>query len=259
MIPFDTCQIAKGYAENRPYFHPRVIERIKSYLNLSRNLTMALDVGCGAGLSTIALLEIADRVVGVDASQTMIRSAIQKEGVEYFNYPAEYLPFKKQFELITLSGSLNWVDRASFFSEARKVITDEGFVVIYDNDIIGVMEEDNLFEKWYRSAYLEKFPRPPRDESPILEKEAAGYGFNLEFSENYTNQIQFKMNDFLKYLFTQSNITSALDKKLEAAENIKKWLSSSLSPFFNSQKKSIRFGGYIWYLKKKAAQSLNSE
>ena len=245
MIPFDTSEIAKGYAENRPYFHPRVIERIKSYLNLSKKLAMALDVGCGAGLSTIALLKIAERAVGVDGSQTMIRSAIQKEGVEYFNYPAEHLPFKKQFELITLSGSLNWVDRARFFSEARKIITDDGYVVIYDNDNLGVMEKDNRFEKWYRNAYLEKFPRPPRDESPILEKEAAGYGFELEFCENYTNKIQFEMNNFIKYLFTQSNITSALDKKLEEAGNVKKWLSSSLSPLFNSQEKSIKFGGYI--------------
>jgi SAM-dependent methyltransferase len=250
MMPFDTPELAKGYADNRPYFHPRVIGRIKSYLNLSKKIAMALDVGCGAGLSTIALLEIAERVAGVDASPTMIGAAIQKEGVEYFNYPAEHLPFKLTFDLITLSGSLNWIDRARFFAEARKVLTTEGYVVIYDNDILGIMVGDTRFENWYHNAYLKKFPRPPRDESPILEEEAAGYGFKLEFTENYTNQIQFKRNDFIKYLFTQSNIASALENKSERPSNIQKWLDTSLKPFFNFYERSITFGGYIWYLRR---------
>lgn len=250
MKPFDTPEIAKGYADNRPYFHPRVIGRIKSYLNLSEKFTMALDVGCGAGLSTIALLEIAERVIGVDAARAMICSAIKKEGIEYFNYPAEHLPFKQKFDLITLSGSINWIDRARFFSEAKRVLNDEGLVVIYDNDILGIMEEDRRFGKWYHNTFLDKFPRPPRDESSILEEEATGYGFKLEFTEIYTNQIQFKLNDFIKYLFTQLNITSALDNKLEHASNIKEWLNSSLRPFFNYHERTIKFGGYIWYLRK---------
>ena len=50
---FDTPETAKGYARNRPYFHPHVIGRVKSYLNPAEKLNAALDVGCGAGLSTV--------------------------------------------------------------------------------------------------------------------------------------------------------------------------------------------------------------
>jgi len=68
--------------------------------------------------------------------------------------------------------------------------------------------------------------------------------------ENYVNQVQFKLDDFIKYLFTQSNITSALDNELESASNIQDWLYSSLREFFNSNEKTIRYGGYILYLRK---------
>ncbi len=80
---FDTPETAKGYATDRPFFHPVVISNVKSYLNLTKKVKIALDVGCGAGLSTLALLEIADKAVGVDSSESMINSAIQKKGIEY--------------------------------------------------------------------------------------------------------------------------------------------------------------------------------
>jgi len=116
---FNTPEAAKGYATDRPFFHPVVISHIKSYLNINKKLNIALDVGCGAGLSTIALLEVAKKVIGVDSSETMISSAIQREEIEYFRYPAENLPFKEKFNLITLAGSINWIDRFRFFHEAN--------------------------------------------------------------------------------------------------------------------------------------------
>jgi SAM-dependent methyltransferase len=247
---FHTPEIAKGYADSRPYFHPLVIGRIKSYLDLSKKLNIALDVGCGAGLSTIALLEIAERVIGVDPSEPMISSAIMKEGIEYFNYPAEHLPFNQKFDLITLSGSINWIDRDKFFSEAKRIISNECFVIIYDNNFLGIIEEDDRFKQWYQHEYLAKFPKPYRDESPFTQKEAAKHEFEFVKSENYSNNVNFKLSDFINYLFTQSNITSILDRKPDQAENINKWLTSSLGSLFRSQEKTFKFGGNIWYLKR---------
>jgi len=83
---FDAAEVAKGYAKNRPYFHPGVIRKIKDYIGVDRKLKRALDVGCGAGLSTLALLEIAEKVIGVDSSEAMIGSTIEHENIQYFNY-----------------------------------------------------------------------------------------------------------------------------------------------------------------------------
>jgi len=247
MSYFKTATVSKGYAKSRPYFHPVVIKRIKSYLGLKRKYQRALDVGCGAGLSTLALKEIAEHVIGVDSSKAMIDSAIKDERIEYNNYPAEYLPFDWEFELITLAGSINWINRADFFREAKRLLKDDRFVVVYDNTILGIMEEDSDFENWYQGTYLQKFPKPPRDESPITKEEARGYGFDFVHSETYSNKVKFSLNRFLDYLFTQSEITVAIEN--QNSDSIRDCLSSSLEPFFESQERTLLFGGYIWYLK----------
>ncbi len=247
---FTTQKISRGYAADRPYFHPKVIKRITSYLKLSQKLTAALDVGCGAGMSTRALLEISGKVIGVDSSANMIRSAIRREGLEYVNCRAEELPFIRKFDLITLSGSINWIDRRAFFPKANKMLEEESYLIIYDNNTLGIMEENKQFEKWYVEAFSKRYPKPPRDESPILKPEARRYGFEFEAAENYTNQVTFKLDSFIKYLFTQSNITAALNDGLETSPSIRQWLDASLRPFFGGLERTIRFGGYIWYLKK---------
>ena len=189
MSYFDTSEVASGYARSRPYFHPEVMQRVKSNLSLTQKYSRALDVGCGAGLSTIALAEIAENIIGVDSSDAMVRSAIQDDRVEYFNYAAENLPFDVKFDLITLAGSINWIDRPKFFGEAKRILRRRGSVVIYDNTILGIMEENEGFETWYKSAYLSKYPKPPRDESPLAPKETLGHGFEFTDSENYTNEV----------------------------------------------------------------------
>lgn len=247
---FSAKETATGYATDRPYSHPVVISSIKSYLHLTHKFPLALDVGCGAGMSSLALLEIADNVVGVDSSEAMINSAIQNDNIQYFHCTAEQMPFDRKFDLVTLAGSINWIDRGRFFSEARRVLKDENYVVIYDNDILGIMQEDKRFEGWYSDEFSGRFPRPPRDESPLLKEEAMEYGFEFEKTEDYTNPIQFDLNSFIKYLFTLSNITSVPEHEAGRAAHIQEWLNGALAPFFAFSRKTIIFGGYIWYLKK---------
>ncbi len=250
MTLFTSQKISQGYAADRPYTHPEVIRRIKSYLKLSQKLNIALDVGCGAGMSTLALLAICHKVIGVDSSANMVRSAIRQEGLEYLNCPAEELSFNQEFDLITLSGSINWIDRSKFFPRAAEIMANGSYLVVSDNNILGIMEEDERFETWYVEAFSRRYPRPPRDESPIFKPEARRYGFEFETAENYTNLVKFRLDNFIKYLFTQSNITAALNAEPETAPRIQEWLTSSLKPYFGDHERTIRFGGYIWYLKR---------
>ena len=246
---FSTKSVAKGYSKDRPYVHPEIIKKIKLQLNLSEKVKYALDVGCGAGLSTIALKEVAKNVIGVDSSESMINSAIKDDNIKYYNFPAEYLPFSYKFDLITLAGAINWIDRSKFFVEAKNILNDEGIVVVYDNYILGIMEENDRFEVWYTNEYLKRYPKPPRDESTITNEEAAKYGFVKIDSENYTNKVKFTLEKFIKYMFTQSNITTVLENQTEDCDHIKEWFASSLPHFFDGHERSLVFGGYIWYLK----------
>ena len=72
------------------------MKKIRECTGLEGKFENALDVGCGTGLSTIALLEIAEHVTGTDNSHEMITVAqVQnEEKIPYFHAPAEHLPFK---------------------------------------------------------------------------------------------------------------------------------------------------------------------
>jgi ubiquinone/menaquinone biosynthesis C-methylase UbiE len=245
---FNTNTVAEGYSKDRPYLHPEIIQRVKLKLKLSNKVGYALDVGCGAGLSTIALKEVAKNIVGVDSSEKMIKSAIQSKNIEYFNYPAEHLPFRNKFDLVTVAGALNWINRQKFFTEAKNILSKTGVIIVYDIYILGVMEKEKKFKTWYINEYLKRYPKPPRDESQITSKEAMSYGLEFD-SEDYNGEAKFTLDSYIKYMFTQSNITTAINNKVETSESIKKWFASSLVPFFGAHEKTLKFGGYIWYLR----------
>jgi hypothetical protein len=65
MSYFASADVAKDYAGNRPHFHAEAMRRIRAFAGLRGRLPRALDGGCGAGLSRLAVTELAGRVVGV--------------------------------------------------------------------------------------------------------------------------------------------------------------------------------------------------
>ena len=71
---FSYPSAAERYAKGRPYLHPPVIDRIGAIVCPSGKVERALDVGCGTGHSTLALTEIADEVIGADASWAMMEA-----------------------------------------------------------------------------------------------------------------------------------------------------------------------------------------
>src|ERR1051325_4287319 len=71
--PFAASVMAAGYARFRPPLHGLILERVARRVDLSAGI--ALDVGCGAGLSTAALNPIAARRIGIDPAEAMLRHA----------------------------------------------------------------------------------------------------------------------------------------------------------------------------------------
>ena len=82
---FNPKTAAERYSKGRPGFHNNTIKHIKDYLHLDSKLNNALDIACGTGLSTKALLEIATNVYGTDISQEMLNFARQTRPNSLFN------------------------------------------------------------------------------------------------------------------------------------------------------------------------------
>jgi len=247
---FSPKSAAQRFAKGRPYFHPIIVERIKDFLSISKPLSSALDVGCGTGLSTIALKEVAKSVVGLDASAEMIALAPEENGVKYFVAPTESLPFdENEFDLITLSQVFHWLDRDKFLAEANRVLRPDGWLVAYDNYFSGQMIENQDFQLWYREEYLKKYSTPPRAKITFTSENTNPSGFHLLKEEWYENTIEFSLEGLVDYLVTQSNVIAVVEGGTEEIEETRMWLTEGLRHLFRSSKKEKSlFNAPIWYL-----------
>jgi hypothetical protein len=111
---------------------------------------------------------------------------------------------------------------------------------------------DDTFATWFSSTYLSHFPSPPRASAALTEIEAAQHGLSLEHQEQFTNVVDFSLNELVGYLTSQSNVIARIESGQETLDEIRQWLSDTLLPLFSVERKSFLFGGWIWYLHKPA-------
>ncbi len=154
---------AERYAKSRPFFHPLVIKRIKEF-TACEQFKLALDVGCGTGQSTLALLEIADQVTGTDISAEMLSQTPKDLRLRFFQSPAEKLPFENEtFDLVTVGLAFHWFEREKFLSEANRVLHPNGWLVIYNKWFTCEMKENLDFKTWCHEEHFKRYPSPLRN------------------------------------------------------------------------------------------------
>lgn len=245
-------RVAAGYARHRPQYHPLIMDKIRQHIGLDGKLDHALDVGCGTGLSTAALQALAHHVVGTDSSAAMIAVAnqLQQEQLTFHCTPAEELPFAAQsFDLLTVCGAINWIDRSRFLPEAKRVLKENAWLIIYDNFITDQMQETPAYTQWYQAQFLSRYPKPPRDETQLTVAEADGHGFTFA-AENYTNELAMSRADYIEFMLTQSNVISAVDMGDESLSVAREWMQTSLVDIIPEPVGTFHFAGYIWYLQR---------
>jgi len=244
--------VAERYAQYRPYFHPLVIKKIKNYLGFKKSVNLALDVGCGTGQSTVALKKIASSVIGVDISTDMLRLAEEKPGIRYIQSAAESLEIldSNSFDLLTTSLAFHWFDQKKFFAEAKRLLKEKAWLVIYNNGFSGQMRSNTDFQPWVEQVYVNRYTTPPRNSIPLTPESAKEYGFEFAHQEDYENDVQFTVEELSAYLTTQSNVILATEQGNEKGEDVYRWLVAQATPFFHAEKETFVFDGYIWFLQK---------
>jgi len=227
---------AERYARGRPYFQPLVVERVKRVCCPDDELDRALDVGCGTGQSTVALAAIAKEVVGADASIAMLKHAQRHPRVSYARGRAEGLPFRPvSFDLITVGLAFHWFDRQRFLHEAKRVLRHEGWLVIFDDQFSGRMNENEEYALWNKEHYARRFPAPPRNTVPFTDDDAHNCGFAPRAHERFTHTVTFTPEQLVSYLLTHSNVIAAAEGGTEDIQSIAGWLGASIRPLFKSE------------------------
>jgi SAM-dependent methyltransferase len=245
---FDSRTAAERFARGRPFFHPLVIDQVRKFLCLKNPVRSALDIGCGTGLSSAALKDIAHRIAAMDLSAEMISHAKKENGIHYLIASGETLPFgEDEFDLITISQVFHWLDRTRFFAEAEHVLKETGWLVIYDNYLSDEMTDNPRYCPWFREVFLDKYPTPPRNWAAFDPNDTEQDGFFLANSEVIKNPISFTLESFVEFLLTLTNIIAAVEGGRETAAEAARWLTAELGPFFHGEE-SFTFSAPIWFL-----------
>jgi SAM-dependent methyltransferase len=248
---FEHDRVAAGYASARPLLHREAFARVRELIRPAAPVSHALDVGCGTGLSTVALGDLARAVTGVDAALAMLRQATTAEHVRYVACTAEALPFRRgSFDLIVACGSIDWVDPTRFLPGAEELLVSGGWLIPLDFGDAGWSRELPGLERWYHEVFEQAFPRPPARDPLVTSEEAARFGFFPPATHAFESECPFTAAQYADFLMTESNVIAAVEYGVRTAAEAKAWLEAQLHPLFRGESRALAFGGYIQLLRK---------
>ena len=202
-------------------------------------------------MSALALAAHAKRVVAMDASGDMLARTTSHPRVAYVGGLAEALPFPGgTFDLITVGLAFHWFDQAAFLDGARRVLGEQGWLVVYNVRFSGEMLGNPDFTRWWTDSYLNRFPPPVRRGQVPVDAEAARYGFELLHASQLESRVDLSLAQFVEYLTTHSNVIEAVQRGRTSLEATIFWLRATLLPLFAGSQASFRFDGTVWILRK---------
>ena len=155
---YDSERLAAAYARDRPPIHERILRAAR----LGRQADLALDIGCGAGLSTAALAPLAKRAIGLEPVSTMLthRRTVARDA-SFVIGRAECLPFAAEsFDLVAAAGSMNYTDLPAALAEIGRVLTRDGTFLLYDFSTGRRSVGGDELADWFDS-FERRFPWPP--------------------------------------------------------------------------------------------------
>jgi SAM-dependent methyltransferase len=246
--PFTDASSAERYARGRPYFHPLVMARIRERLVTSAGPQLALDAGCGTGLSSRALLAITESVIALDCSLAMLARVPRDRRIRPVVASCEQIPLASQsVDLVAAGCVIHWLNLKLFMSEAHRILKPGGSVVVYDNYFMSNQPEIAGFREWFDQQYQPRYPSPPRNRVPIDDPAVwSAHGFALTHYERYENSQTYSLDRLIDYLVTQSNIISAVEGAREEIGSVRAWLTSTLVPFFaDARERRFLYSGPI--------------
>ena len=240
---YDSARLAAAYAFDRPPVHQRILRSAR----LGRHADRALDVGCGAGLSTAALAPLARHVIGLEAAPAMLthcRTVAPR--ARFVIGAAERLPFGAgTFDLVTAAGALNYADLPPALAEIARVLTPDGKFLLYDFSEGRRSPDDDALADWFAS-FERRFPWPPgwRPLDP-RELPLGPSGLRLLDYAGIELRLPITFEAYLRYTVSGMNVDSAITRGVSSAEEAEIWCRETLAAVFAAGAVTVVVPGYL--------------
>lgn len=248
---FDSEWGAGKYATSRPGVHAKIVERIRESLSIPGSVELAVDVGCGTGMSTRTLGRIARRVIGVDPSQFMLAEAERAGGGAcYIRGSAEALPLPGGCaDLVTMSQVYHWCETEKLLSEAARILVPGGWLIVYDSYFSPTEGGLAGLLQWMNTELWRGYPVPPRVALP----DPANFfhpAFELVRVEVVEQSIPMDGDRFTAFVLTQSRTLAAVDWGGANLGGLERTLRERVSALFGAEEVPIPFVGPVCFLRR---------
>jgi ubiquinone/menaquinone biosynthesis C-methylase UbiE len=248
---YASATMVLGYARSRPALHGRIVELIRDHLGLANRVERALDIGCGAGLSTARLTALARTCVGLEPSAAMLRwSGAVAPGAAFVTGRAEDLPFRPcSFDIATAAGSLNYADLGRAAAEIARVLRPGATLALYDFSQGRSFRGSSALDGWFEE-FVARFSETGGGWQEItarrLEKEAKS--LRLASFEPFEMELLHDAARYVDYAMTETRVAQAV-REGESEEAIRGWCQSTLEAVFAGETRAVVFRGYVAYLR----------
>src|SRR5207248_8744286 len=144
-----------GHAVEYAKFRPHYSDELFEYLALiSPRHELAWDCATGNGQAAVGLARHFDSVIATDASAQQIASAELNDRISYRVAPAEASGIDSaSVDLISVAHALHWFDIDRFFTEAIRVLNENGALAISSYNVLEIAPEiDAIIWEFYRET-----------------------------------------------------------------------------------------------------------
>jgi SAM-dependent methyltransferase len=245
---YDSARLAAAYAYARPAVHRHLVERMQLSLGLRGPVARALDVGCGAGLSTIALRPLARVLVGLEPVRIMLthRQAVAS-GACFVCATAERMPFADGvFDLIAAGGSVNYMDRDRLLAEVARVLGPAGAFVVYDFSAGRRTKNGSRLHEWF-AEFERRYPAPPGYAFDVRNLDYNRAGLRLVGYEEADVAMPMSLETYLTYVLSETSVEHAIASGAPI-DDIRTWCDATLRGVFDEGPHDVLFASYLAYI-----------
>ena len=194
-----------------------------------------LDLGCGTGTLTAQLSNLADTIIGVDSSASMIEKAKEQyANIQFMVCDALALPFEEQFDVVFSNAVFHWItDHNVLLNNIHKVLKPGGLLVCEFGAHGNISTIENAFMIASRNLgyeYSPKFNFPTVEHfSDLLRKN----GFVIDKIYDYDRPTPLKDNEnglanWMKQFFASDLEMMSETMQTEVINNVEELTRKSL-------------------------------